>query len=332
VETFCDRAREALKLRDPRIEITSLGTETAYLNVRKLPLPIQSIMRLVRYRARGRGVVWLHYVNLPDLGYLALARLLGFKVMVTPHLGTNWRSQTNPALRGLSRLLLRFANRIALLARTQEEEIALPEGVPRSLIRTFLPAQALTPQPDAIERPRHLRLLHAGRLSEGKGSFLMLDVCAQLRDACVAFTAQIIGSADEETYARLKAIIIERNLEKHVEMIGWTPPSVLIEHLREADILVHLSKVDSYPLIVLEALASETLPVAMDLAGARDMIESYDGATVTALCPADDTASYLMRADVDDVRQRGACEAKRVRADFAWDEAAASLVDALGTL
>jgi len=329
VETFCDRAGAALRRHDPHVDITRIATGTAYLSLRTLPLVLRGLSDLARHRLGGRGTVWLQYVNLPDLGYLLAARMLGFKVIVTPHLGKDWRSERVPALRGLSRTLLRLADRIALLARTQQEEIALPTRVPRSMIRTFLPAEVLEPKPASERHAGPLRLVHASRLSEAKGSFLVIDVCAKLRDAGIPFSARIIGSADADTQARLEAMIADRQLAREVELVGWTPPSALIGHLREADVLIHLSRVDSYPLIVLEALASGMVPVAMDLAGARDMIETYDGAIVGTQSPVDEAAAYLQRTAPADLRRRGAREADRVRADFAWDEAAAQLATVL---
>lgn len=332
VETFCDRASEALRRRIPGIQIQRIATGTAYLTCRKLPRVLDGLSKLVRYRLKRRGLVWLHYVNLPDLGYLVAARLLGLKVVVTPHLGKYWRSERIPLLRWMSRALLSRATHIALLSKTQVEEIALPAYVPRSTIRTFLPHDLLGLSPTRVARPAHVRLLHASRLSEAKGSFLMIDVCARLRDAGVPFSAQVIGGADEETHSRLRAMISNRKLEQQVELIGWIPPSALIDHLREADMLIHLSRVDSYPLIVLEALASGMMPVAIDLAGARDMIETYDGVIVSEAASVEESAAFIARADLADVRRRGAREAGRVRADFAWDNVAALLAKTLGAV
>lgn len=329
VETFCDRAAEALRRHDPGVDIMRIATGTAYFSCAKLPLVAKGLATLVRHRAGGRGLVWLQYVNLPDLGYLVAARLLGFRIVVTPHLGKNWRSVRNPMLRVLSRMLLGLADRIALLARTQEEEIALPERVPRSLIRTFLPAEVLAPRPAPADAPAHLRLVHAGRLSEAKGSFLTIEVCARLRDAGIPFSARLIGSADADTRSRLVAMSADLGLQREIEMIGWASPSELMDHLRDADILLHPSRIDSYPLIVLEAMASGTLPVAMDLAGARDMIETYDGAIIGSRDPVEAAAKWLAESSLADVRRRGAQQAERVRADFAWSEAAVMLADAL---
>jgi glycosyltransferase involved in cell wall biosynthesis len=332
VETFCARASEALKLRAPQIAVTRVATGTAYFKLANVPALFAGLARLARFRAGGRGLVWLQYVNLPDLGYLLAARLLGLKVVVTPHLGKNWRSERNRILRTVSHMLLCLADRMALLAKTQEQEIVLPKRVPRSLIRTFLPAEVLEHRITTPPRARHLRLLHASRLSEAKGSFLMIDVCAKLRDAGIAFSARIVGAAEEDIYARLRAAITDQKLDAQVELVGWVPPCALPDYLRDADILIHLSQIDSYPLIVLEAQASGMLPVAMDLAGARDMIETYDGTIVSALRPVDEAADFLIHADPADLRRRGAHEASRVRSDFAWDEAAKLLVSSLCTV
>jgi glycosyltransferase involved in cell wall biosynthesis len=94
--------------------------------------------------------------------------------------------------------------------------------------------------------------------------------------------------------------------------------------------LIHLSRIDSYPLILLEAMACTTLPVAMELAGARDMIETYDGKVVSQAEPVAETADFLIASDLADLRRRGRAEAGRVRTDYAWDRCAGALAVALG--
>lgn len=64
--------------------------------------------------------LWLHYACFPDLAYPFVAKLGGFNVMVTPHLGSNGRSQAIPILRACGGWLLALADRLALISRTQE--------------------------------------------------------------------------------------------------------------------------------------------------------------------------------------------------------------------
>lgn len=330
VEAFCDRSMEALKRRDSAWRIHRIATETAYLTVGRIPIVLAGLREVIRYRKLRPDVAWVQYVNLPDLAYVIVAKLCGMRVMVTPHLGSNWRSQSNPILRWISGTLLGLADRLALISKTQELEIALPANRPRSLIRNFLPETILTNTlPEEGARPQVMQLLHSARLSADKGTFMVVEVCAKLRDLKIPFVTRITGGADPETYAKLDALIAHHGLENQVLVLGRVTEEKLLETLRDSDVLIHLSRIDSYPLILLEAMASSMLPVAMELAGARDMIATYDGTVVSQLHPVEETVEFLVAAKLDDLRHRGRHQASRVRADYHWDRCAGALEIAL---
>lgn len=333
VEAFCERAVEALG-RQPGWQPSHLPTQSAYLRPASLPAYLGGLVGLLRQRfgAARPDCVWLQYVNLPDLGYLLVARVLGLPVLVTPHLGSNWRSQSNPALRRLSRGLLGLARRIALLSATQVTEVDFPDSVPRSMIRTFLPRpllEAPLPQPTPAAP---LRLLHSARLSEGKGSFLFVELCRQLAQAGVAFEARITGSADEATSRRLREAIEGAGLGARLQWAGRADLDEQIARLGEADVLVHLSLVDSYPLIVLEALAFGAYPVCIDLAGARDMVQSYGGAVVPQASPLPPAVELLSRLDPVALRRDAVTLARRVREDYDWVACVEALVAAISAV
>ena len=102
VEAFCQRAESALIAQGGN-RVDRIFASTAYLNMRQLKPFVGGLAKLVAKRRTRPDFVWVQYVNLPDLAFVALARLLSYRVVVTPHLGTNWRSQTNGTLRSLSR-------------------------------------------------------------------------------------------------------------------------------------------------------------------------------------------------------------------------------------
>ena len=124
-------------------------------------------------------------------------------------------------------------------------------------------------------------------------------------------------------------MIAERRLEDRVSVLGRVPEDELLDHLRGSDILVHPSLIDSYPLIVLEAMACSMLPVCIELAGARDMIETYGGHVVSRADAVAEAAEWLAAQDLADIRKRGRAAAERVRADYAWDRCAGALETAL---
>jgi glycosyltransferase involved in cell wall biosynthesis len=330
VEAFCERSMQALQVRNPGWRMSRIPTSSAYLTLRRLPNFIKGLASLVRYRRQKPDCVWLQYVNLPDLSYLVVARLLGLRVMVTPHLGSNWRSQSNPLLRNLSGWLLGLADRLALISKTQELEIKLPADVPRSLIRNFLPASVLAADPPRSGAPAAaIQLIHSGRLSEGKGTFLFVDVCERLRAAGMPFFARITGGADEATYARLNARIADYGLQDQVVVLGRVPDADLLDLLRASDMLIHLSRIDSYPLIVLEAMTCAMLPVCMELAGARDMVETYGGYVVSSAGAVQETVALLAKLDLEELRARARVAAGRVRSDYSWGNCAGALEGAV---
>jgi len=141
--------------------------------------------------------------------------------------------------------------------------------------------------------------MHSGRLSEGKGTFLVVEVCARLKALHIPFRARITGAADAATANRLH------------------------------DILVHLSRIDSYPLIVLEAIACSMLPVCIGLAGARDMIQQYDDRAVEEAAAVQRAVEFLATAEIADIRRRANTQASRIRTDYSWRLCAVRLEDAL---
>ena len=279
VELFAERARVALvEIGGHRVE--TIHSNTAFFGPSSVRPVLRCVRQLVRRRRQGWDCVWLQYVNFPELVLLAVCRLLGYRVMVTPHLGANWSSQSNAVLRRVGNGLLSLAHGFALISPVQDEELRLPGRVPRLQIRTFLPrgfpARACCDRSPA----RPLALVHAARLSAGKGTFLFLDVCRILRDRGCAFSARLIGRADPATLARIGEAIAEHRLGDRITLLGALPERQLMAALSEADALVHLSSIDSFPLIVLEAVACGVFPICKNLPGARLMVERYCGRLV----------------------------------------------------
>lgn len=326
LESFCSRATEALNAADAGWTAEWQTTDTAYLTAREAPRAAGRLSVLPRAARQKIDLVWLQWSALADLAFLWQARALGLPVMVTPHLGANARLQRVPALRQACATLLKGADRLALLFAGQEEEIALPAGVPRSLIRTFLPPACLaTPLLDRGGPP--LRLVHAGRLSAGKGTFRTVALCAALRGRGIPASAQIIGRSDPATMAALRAAISAEGLADAIELIEWVDELELIRRLGEADVLAHLSTLDSFPLIVLEAMAMGVVPVVGEMAGASAMVARHGG-YVAQGSTAQDAAAWLAGRSREALRAEGVAAAHSVRSDYGWQACAEQVISA----
>lgn len=328
LESFCERARDALvDIGGHRVDW--VHSNTAYLKVTSLCQLATCIWMLFRRRKQRWGCLWLQYASLPDLLLLLVSHLFGYRVLVTPHLGSKAFSQSNPLLRSLSVKLLRFAHGIALISTSQAEEIALPPAVPQHLIKTFLPRCFPADLGPAYQQDGKLALVHAGRLSDAKGTFLFLEVCSTLKGLGYDFSAQLIGSCDEATKHRINAFIIQNDLVMNVESIGLLPEGQLLAALSLADALIHLSDIDSFPLIVLEAIGCGAFPICKDLPGARFITQSYCGHLVAGPNAVADVVDVIAGTSPATLRYTAALARQWLLDDYAWSHCVTALETAI---
>ncbi|SFS10990.1 glycosyltransferase family 4 protein [Sphingomonas jatrophae] len=320
LEAYCERAAAAVQLHSRRWTAAWWPSETAYFKPARMAAVRDVWRRLDQVEA---DLVWLQWSNLLDLVLLQRLHAQGLPVLVTPHLGAASRLQRLPLLRRLSTRLLAQADRLALLFDAQDREIALPPALPRDRIGTFLPEEALS-ESIAPREGSHLRLIHAGRLSREKGTFRMVELCAALRDRGMPVSARIVGRAEPAVMAELNQAISAADLGDVLHLTEWLDGPALRAALGEADVMVHLSELDSFPLIVLEALAAGALPVVADMAGAADMVRRYDG-LVTRGSSVAAAADWLAGQELAAIRRRGAEAAVQVRAEQAWPQLVARL-------
>jgi glycosyltransferase involved in cell wall biosynthesis len=315
LEAFCERAESAINRHAEGWRAEWWPTNTAYFSWRRSGDLRETWRRLAALD--GVDLVWLQWSTLLDLLFLRRIKSLGVPVLVTPHLGAASRLQSKPALRRLSVRLLACADRLGLLFDEQADEIALPSAIPRATIGTFLPEDTLAAG-IAAQGDGPLRLIHAGRLSAEKGTFRMVALCAMLQERGVPFTAQIVGRAAPDIMQALHREIEKTGLGDVLTVSSWMEEPALRNVLRQADVLVHLSELDSYPLIVLEALVSGTFPVVSNMAGAASMVRRYGG-FVADDSSVEGAADWLVGQDGAKLRRDADAAALRVRLDHDWE-------------
>ena len=317
VEAFSARAKIALQ-KHGNLQVELIETSSVYLTFAKLPAYLSSIVKVACLPRPAFGCVWIQYVNFPDLLYILIAKMRMWRVVVTPHLGGNWRSQSSPLLRQVSAWLMSFADSIALLSVSQAKEIKLPKHTEIQIIQTFLPVNDFPNLECCLNSSADIQLIHSCRLSVEKGTFLFLDVCERLREKGISFHARVVGQADKATLELICESIFERNLQSYVDVLGPLPNAELLAIMAKSDALVHLSKTDSYPLVVLESLACSVLPICIGLAGAKDIISVYDGVVVDVASSVDEAVNFLFCTHLGLIRERAERVAFRVRSDYEW--------------
>ena len=120
-------------------------------------------------------------------------------------------------------------------------------------------------------------ILAVGRLVWIKGYDYLLAALSRLKQAEIAFRAQIIG--DGPLYAPLRHSIEDLNLKPEVELLGSLPPAEVLQRLRSADLFVLSSHAEGISNAALEAMAMG-LPMVTTNAGGMaeavsDGLEGY---------------------------------------------------------
>ena len=326
VEQFCSRAAAAL-LASGRHSVTHVYANSGYLRFQHLPSFFKAIVTILREGHRKPYRVWLQYSCFPDLAILLICRLVGFRVVVTPHLGSNWVSRRNPILNWLSVHLLKCADGIALLSESQKEELVFPTQVPLENILTYLPSTL-----SREIRPKsewRLRLVHIARLSEAKGSFTFLDICSRLKGRHQDFEAKLIGPCDAQTMNDIENFLIRNDIGNEVRYLGVLDEAGILRELLTADVLLHLSKTDSFPLSVLEAIGCGVFPICRNLPGARTILEAYCGLVVNQTDPTETVVDFLIGRRLDDLRDTARVAARQCAEDYQWDRCVKALETAM---
>lgn len=327
LEAYCERAEAAIRCHATDLAVVHMRTDSAYLAPGRIGRFIARLMDAWRAR-KACDLVWLQVSNLPDLAFILVVRAARKPLLVTPHFGANSRLQTSGWRRALCRWALGFADRLGLLFDDQAREISLPDGPPRETVGTFLPAAAFAHRdPADPQELATLGLIHAARFSEGKGSFAMIDVCATLRDRGIAFSARLVGHADPHTMDRLRRSIADKGLSAQISITPWLDERDMHEALRRADVLVHLSRLDSFPLIVLEALAAGALPLISSMRGADSMVASFGGHVVTQSAAAEAAAAWIAGTPLEELRTQGELARQRVQEALGWQRIVRTLAE-----
>jgi glycosyltransferase involved in cell wall biosynthesis len=119
-------------------------------------------------------------------------------------------------------------------------------------------------------------LLAVGRLIEKKGYDVLIEACAQLRDRGLDFRCWVVGRGPRKS--RLKAMIDERNLGKHVRLLGPHTQQEVLKRYRKAHLFVLPCVIgpdgnrDGLPVSIVEALACGLPVVTTPVAGISEVV------------------------------------------------------------
>jgi glycosyltransferase involved in cell wall biosynthesis len=283
---------------------------------------VRRIRKLRRMLRDSRPDAVVSFIDISNIYTVLAARGLGVRVVIA--------ERTHPAINfALSRpwrMLRRicYSRAYAVVAQTQDAGRWLERNC-RARVRVIPNSLREMPQARCDREPM---ILAVGRLSQEKGYDLLLKAFATLSAGFPAWRVCIIGDGTER--GSLTRLRDELNLGEFVEFVGETKNVEL--WMARASLLVHPSRREGFPNVVLEAMGMGLAVVCANCrAGPSDLIE--DGVN-GRLVPVDDVGALarvmteLMTAR--ELRERLGREASKVRERYAPDVIMDQWRDCLG--
>ena len=144
-------------------------------------------------------------------------------------------------------------------------------GIERSILRN----NECYENPDEIIRP--LKAISVGRLIPIKGFHLAIEGFANYLQAGGEGELEIIGKGKE--LSRLKELVRELSIEKHVRFTDWVNRNELIDRLEAADVFLYPS-FESGGIVVLEAMAAGIPAIVSDIGGPGEFVANANGIVI----------------------------------------------------
>lgn len=116
-------------------------------------------------------------------------------------------------------------------------------------------------------------LIFVGRLSKEKRPDRFVDIVRLVASKRKSVKSIILGAGPYER--KLKSQVKANRLEEYIDLVGWTDN--VQEYLNKSKIFVLTSDNDQLPLSLLEAMASELVPVASNVGNVADVVKTKNG-------------------------------------------------------
>ncbi|MDP1794800.1 MAG: glycosyltransferase [Acidimicrobiales bacterium] len=295
------------------LRVVSLGSKGS---VRDFPQRRRRVAAIVREASGDWDLTIYRLVN-RRAGLVARAnrspRVVGYigghtaTTLAQTHVPAWRRLAAKPALYAANRGLMSIARSAGLFLANGEELVdrynAL--GISAELLRTSSTFEAdFFTTSDRFTEPE-IRLVVAGRVTAAKGVLDAFEAFQIARER-LSRHVRLLIVGDGDAVPELRARVYAAGLGDVVEFRGWQPagPKVLAQ-LREGDALVHLSKAESMPRMVWEAM-SQSVPVVATPVGSLPRV--FDDAEHLLFVPLEDpeaVADAIVRlADDQELRRK----------------------------
>jgi glycosyltransferase involved in cell wall biosynthesis len=182
-----------------------------------------------------------------------------------------------------------------------------------------------------VESSEPLEILFLSNLIESKGVFVLLEACKILQNKKINFHCTFVGGIGDVSEQQFKSKVVELELTGNIHYAGKKYGKEKEEAFVHADIFVHPSYNDCFPLVLLEAMQYSLPVVSTYEGGIPDVVE--DGVT-GFLVPQKDVQALADKLEIliknpELRKQMGAAGRKKYEEEFTLERFEGRMVEIL---
>ena len=281
-----------------------------------------------RFLRRHRvEVVLAEYLDFA-VQWLDLARRLGLRFFAHAHGDDVILRLREPEWREAYLQYQRADGVITMSRFARDELIAL--GLDPARVHAVPCCVDVPPEPLSRQPGAEIVCVASGRVVTQKAPILLLDAFRRAAEQCPPLRLELFGDGDLMPAAR--DYVRAFRLEDRVQLFGFQPNHVVLEHIRRAGIFLQHSWWEGLGVAILEAMAHALPVVATRTGGILETV--VEGETGFLVEPGDSAAMadrIVTLARHPGLRNRmGAAGWARVREHYTWDQERSQLLRILG--
>lgn len=176
----------------------------------------------------------------------------------------------------------------------KEQVVICPNGIP----------EVFDKEPHFERNNEVPHLLFLSNLIPSKGVYVLLDACKLLKEKGYKFVCNFVGGESKEiTKAIFEDEVAKRGLNEKLVYHGPQYGKEKEEHFKKADIFVHPTKNDAFPLVLLEAMQHKLPIITTAEGGIPDIVTPLVNGLITMSATAEELSNNVAQL-LDDSNMR----------------------------
>lgn len=291
-----------------------------------------------KHKSKGEDIIIHAHVGKDisfweNSAYGIWGRMLGIHFILHIHSSLLHKEyqQSNRITKGIRRYLLSKSSKIIALSEYWKRQLLQIDGLPSEKIAVmynFVDAEKFrgyskTKCREALNLPQNKKIVFSiGRLVERKGYQYLVEVVLHIVEKRNDVIFFIGGKGHLKNY--LERRIMELGIEEYITLLGFVPDEMLPVWLNASDIFVMPSTRETFPIVMLEALASGTPFVGSAIGAVPEIIISEEFGLLVEPGNPQDLAEKILIALEKEWNQK---KIKKYAEQFTWKNIKKQVLD-----